>query len=107
MTLKFRYMYNVHVQNMFLSSWTCCHGNHIFAQTLWVELLPQFSSDSNEIWYTWWPWGIYVQGMFFSMLDKKLPWQPHVCKYLVVELLPHAVFMQFKMKVGTHDDPMV
>ena len=45
-----------------------CHDNLIFARTLWVELLPQFLCTSSETWYTWWPWGVDMQDMFFEFV---------------------------------------
>ena len=48
----------------------CCHGNGIlwqkWGQILRRELLPQFFTNSHEIWHRCLPWGVDVQDTFFD-----------------------------------------
>ena len=52
----------------------CCHGNGILWQKwgkiLRRELLPQFFTNSHEIWHRCLPWGVDVQDTFFDS-DRK------------------------------------
>ena len=50
----------------------CCHGNGIlwqkWGEILRRELLPQFFTNSHEIWHRCLPWGVHidVQDTFFD-----------------------------------------
>ena len=61
----------VDVQDTFLTVVeVCCHGNGIYGKNggkiLRRELLPQFFTNSHEIWHRCLPWGVDVQDTFFD-----------------------------------------
>ena len=38
------------------------------------ELLPQFFTNSHEIWHRCLPWGVDVQDIFWTVVESVLPW---------------------------------
>ena len=91
--------WGVDVQDTFFGQWQkeCCHGNGILWQKwgkiLRRELLPQFFTNSHEIWHRCLPWGVDVQDTFFGQWQKEcchgngILWQKWG-KILRRELLP-------------------
>ena len=70
---------------------------------LWVKELLQFSCDSNESWYTWWPWGVDVQDMFFKFVRQDIAMVTKFLQKLCGMNFFHS-FHAIQVKVGTHDD---
>ena len=56
----------------------CCHGNGIIYGKNWGmmssrELLPQFFTNSHEIWHRCLPLGVDVQDTFFAVVESVYP----------------------------------
>ena len=68
--------WGVDVQDTFFWQWqkVCCHGNGIlwqkWGEILRRELLPQFFTNSHEIWHRCLPWGVDVQDTYFWQWQK-------------------------------------
>ena len=68
--------WGVDVQDTFCWQWqkVCCHGNGIlwqkWGEILRRELLPQFFTNSHEIWHRCLLWGVDVQDTFFDSGSK-------------------------------------